>query len=106
MLTRDYGTQVNRITTQNPQANSIVESASNHWEHNSDMICWRSLIGRIQPLYRTALRRCDRTKATLHTTLIATISQLVFGLYEMLSMEFKGKMRITDVRTRKKACQY
>lgn len=39
MLQEDYGIQVNRTTTRNPQKFHRGKSTSNDWKHDSYMVC-------------------------------------------------------------------
>ena len=100
MLQEDYGIQVNRITTRNPQANSIVERV--HQTIGNMIRTWfvddPDLDG-TNPYAGLLSAVAFATRATIHTTLQASPSQLVFGRDAMLNMEFEADW--ATIRTRK-----
>ena len=91
MLEDDYGVKVNRITTRNPQANAIIERVHQtignmirtffvddvELDENDPFCGLLSAVG-------------FATRATIHTTLKATPSQLVFGRDAILNQEFQA----------------
>jgi len=100
MLIRDYGIQVNRITTRNPQANSIVERE--HQIIGKMIRTWfvdDPELDEANPYAGLLSAVASATRATFHTTLNATPSQLVFGRDAMIKVEFKEDW--TSIRNRK-----
>ena len=100
MLTEDYGIQVNRITTRNPQANAIVERV--HQTIGNMIRTWfveDPELDEVNPYAGLLTAVAFVTRATIHTTLQATPSQLVFGRDAMLNMEFEADW--TTIRARK-----
>jgi len=89
MLTQDYGCDVNRTTTRNPQANAIVERV--HQTIGNMIRTWfvndPDLDGK-DPYSGLLTAVAFATRATIHTTLDASPSQLVFGRDAILNMEF------------------
>ena len=89
MLQNDYGCAVNRTTTRNPQANAIVERV-----HQTIGNMIRTFfvddvdLDEKDPYTGILSAVAFATRATIHTTLNATPSQLVFGRDAMLNMEF------------------
>ena len=100
MLTEDYGIQVNQITTRNPQANAIVERV--HQTIGNMIRKWfveDPELDEVNPYAGLLTAVAFATRATIHTTLQATPSQLVFGRDAMLNMEFEADW--TTIRARK-----
>jgi len=100
VFTRDYGIQVNRITTRNPQSNSIVERV--HQTIGNMIRTWfvdDPELDETNPYAGLLSAVANATRATFHTTLNATPSQLVFGRDAMMNVEFKADW--TSIRNRK-----
>jgi hypothetical protein len=90
MLKNDYGCTINRTTTRNPQANAIVERV--HQTIGNMIRTWfvddPDLDGS-DPFSGLLTAIAFATRATIHTTLNATPSQLVFGRDAMINMDFQ-----------------
>jgi len=91
MIEEDYGIICQGTTTRNPQANSIIErihqtlgNIIRTFElHESDLTSDSPWDGILSAAMMFALR------ATYHTTLQATLTQLVFGRDAMLNVKFE-----------------
>jgi len=96
VLTRDYGIQVNRITTRNPQANSIVERV-HQTIGNMIRTCFVDdpELDESNPYVGLLSAVAFATRVTFHTTHNATPSQRD----AMLDMELKADW--TNIRNRK-----
>eukprot|EP00980_Cylindrotheca_fusiformis_P020156 scaffold7228_cov54-Cylindrotheca_fusiformis.AAC.2 len=104
MLTEDYGLTINRITTQNPQANAIVERV--HQTIGNMIRTWfvddlaldaKNPFSRLLAAVAFAMRA-----STIHMTLHATPSQLVFGRDAILDVPFEADwMAIRDQKQRR-----
>ena len=103
MLQNDYGCTVNRTTTRNPQANAIVERVH------------QTIGNMIRTFFVDDVELDDKdpytgilsavafaTRATIHTTLNATPSQLVFGRDAMLNLEFHADWATIRKRKQKR----
>ena len=80
LLTVDYGIRVNRTTARNPQTNSIVERV--HQTIGNMIRTWlvdEPELDEANPYAGLLSAVAFATRATYHTTLDATPSQLVFG---------------------------
>ena len=91
MLQEDYGVKVSQITTRNPQANAILERIH---QTIGDMIRTfqlptRADIDTEDPFTGLLSAVAFATRATVHTTLGATPSQLVFGRDAMLNTKYE-----------------
>ena len=89
MLTNDYGCDVNRTTTRNPQANAIVERV--HQTIGNMIRTWfvnDPDLDRRDPYAGLLTAVAFATRATVHTTLNASPSQLVFGRDAVLNIPF------------------
>ena len=103
MLREDYGVQVNRITTRNPQANAIVERIH---QTIGNMIRTMRLqsntnIDKDDPFSGVLSAVAFATRATIHTTLGATPSQLVFGRHAILNTKFEADWALIKERKQK-----
>ena len=103
MLQEDYGVQVNRTTTRNPQANSIVERV--HQTIGNMIRTWfvndPELEG-ANPYAGLLSAVAFATRATIHTTLQATPSQLVFGRDAMIDRAFEADWVTIKARKQKR----
>ena len=100
LLTVDYGIRVNRTTARNPQANSIVERV--HQTIGNVIRTWLvddPELDEANPYAGLLSAVAFATRATYHTTLDATPSQLVFGRDAMINMNFEADW--TSIRNRK-----
>ena len=100
MLTNDYGCDVNRTTTRNPQANAIVERV--HQTIGNMIRTWfvdDPDLDEKDPYKGLLTAVAFATRATIHTTLNATPSQLVFGRDAMLNLDFHADW--ATIRARK-----
>jgi hypothetical protein len=101
-LEEEYGVTVNKITTRNPQANAIIERI-------------HQTIGNMIRTFMVDERDFDdvntipgllsavafAVRATVHTTLNATPSQLVFGRDAILNMDFEADWALIKTRKQK-----
>ena len=89
MLQEDYGCNVNQITTRNPQANAILERIH---QTIGNMVRTTQLhsteVDEQDPFSGLLSAAAFATRATVHTTLGATPSQLVFGRDAMVNTKF------------------
>ena len=90
MLKNDYGCYIHPITTRNPQADAILERIH---QTIGDMIRTFQLptnltLDNLDPLAGLLAAVASATRATVHTTLKATPSQLVFGRDAMVNTKF------------------
>ena len=104
MLTNDYGCNVNKITTRNPQANAIVERV--HQTIGNMIRTWfvddDIELDEKDPFSGMLTALSFATRATVHTTLNASPSQLVFGRDAMLNMEFHADWEYIRQRKQKR----
>ena len=103
MLTNDYGCDVNRITTRNPQANAIVERV--HQTIGNMIRTWLVNdpdLNEKEPFVGLLSAVAFATRATVHTTLNASPSQLVFGRDAVLNMDFHADWQIIKSRKQKR----
>ena len=102
MLIEDYSIKINRITIHNPQANAIFERAH---QTIGNMICtWfvdNTDLDAVNPYSDLLAAVAFAKRATIHTTLNATPSQLVFGPNVMLNMEFRADWATIRARKQK-----
>ena len=95
MLTNDYGCDVNRITTRNPQANAIVERV--HQTIGNMIRTWfvnDPDLDEKDPYSGLLTAVAFATRATVHTTMNASPSQLVFGRDAILNTKFHADWEI------------
>ena len=100
MLSDEYGCTINRITTRNPQANAIVERV--HQTIGNMIRTWfvdDPDLGDTNPFGGLLAAVAFATRATIHTTLNATPTQLVFGRDALLNIEFHADWE--SIRARK-----
>ena len=100
MVRNDYGIKTKPITTRNPQANSIIERI--HQTIGNMIRTFRmhdSEIDETDPWSRILAATMFATRATLHTTLQATPSQLVFGRDAILNVKYEADWKF--IRDRK-----
>ena len=103
MIKNDYGCTVNLITTRNPQANAIVERV--HQTIGNMIRTWfvdDPDLDESDPFSGLLAAIAFATRATVHTTLNATPSQLVFGRDAMLNAEFNADWEMIRLRKQKK----
>ena len=106
MLKEDYGCTVNKITTRNPQANAIVERV--HQTIGNMIRTWfvdDPDLDEKDPYKGLLTAVAFATRATIHTTLNATPSQLVFGRDAMLNMDFHADWETIRARKQKRILQ-
>ena len=101
MLKEDYGIKIKRISVRNPQANAIIERIHQtigniirtfqvHSEEINEEDPWTGILATTM----------FATRATVHTTLGATPSQLVFGRDAILNAAFEADWGL--IKQRKK----
>ena len=103
MLTNEYGCDVNRITTRNPQANAIVERV--HQTIGNMIRTWLvddPELDEKDPFSGLLSAVAFATRATIHTTLDASPSQLVFGRDAMLNIDFHADWQVIKARKQKR----
>ena len=93
MVKEDYGIKKKTITARNPQANSIIERV-----HQTIGQMIRSMevqdTENIDDPFKGILSAvCFAVRATVHTTLQATPSQLVFGRDHVLNIKFQANWK-------------
>ena len=103
MLKEDYGVHVNKTTTRNPQANAILERIH---QTIGNMIRTMRLydnpnIDKEDPFSGILSAVAFATRATVHTTLGATPSQLVFGRDAILNTKFEADWALIRARKQK-----
>jgi transposase InsO family protein len=99
MLKNDYGCTINLITTRNPQANAIVERV--HQTIGNMIRTWfvdDPDLDEKDPFSGLLAAIAFATRATVHTTLNATPTQLVFGRDAMLNAEFNADWEMIRLR--------
>ena len=103
MLQEDYGIPVNKITPRNPQANAILERIhqtignmirTTRMHSNPDLDMDDPFSGILSAV-------AFATRATVHTTLGATPSQLVFGRDAILNTNFEANWALIKDRKQK-----
>jgi hypothetical protein len=103
MLREDYGCTVNKITTRNPQANAIVERV--HQTIGNMIRTWfvnDPDLDEKDPYKGLLTAVAFATRATVHTTLNATPSQLVFGRDAILNLDFHADWETIRARKQKR----
>lgn len=106
MLRHDYGCTINLITTRNPQANAIVERV--HQTIGNMIRTWfvdDPDLDSNDPYSGLLAAVGFATRATVHTTLNATPSQLVFGRDAMLNAEFNADWELIRLRKQQRINQ-
>ena len=86
MIEKDYGIKLKRITARNPQANAIIERA--HQTIGNVLRTFQvqnTILDKDDPWSGILAATMFAMRATVHTTLQATPSQLVFGRDSMLN---------------------
>ena len=97
MLKEDYGIKVSNITTRNPQANAILERIH---QTIGNMLRTFQLqdTDEENPFDGTLAAVAFATRATIHTTLGTTPSQLVFGRDAILNTNFEVDWALIQAR--------
>ena len=102
-LENDYGCVINHTTTRNPQANAIVERVH---QTIGNMIRTYLVdnpeLDTQDPFKGLLTAVAFATRATVHTTLNASPSQLVFGRDAILNMEFHADWETIRARKQKR----
>ena len=102
MIKNDYGIKTKPITTRNPQANSIIERI--HQTIGNMIRTFRmheADIDEADPWSGILSATMFATRATLHTTLQATPSQLVFGRDAILNIKHEANWKFIRERKQK-----
>ena len=102
MVKNDYGIKTKPITTRNPQANSIIERV--HQTIGNMIRTFRvhdTDIDESDPWSGILSATMFATRATLHTTLQATPSQLVFGRDAILNVRHEANWKFIRDRKQK-----
>ena len=104
MMTEDYGVKKKPITARNPQANSIIERVHQTIGQMIRTMEVQNLENVDNPFKGILSAICFAIRATVHTTLQASPSQLVFGRDHILNIKYvadwkrirENKQRIID----------
>ena len=101
MLQEDYGCTVSQITTRNPQANAILERMHQTLGNmvRTFQLPTNENVEDEDPFSGLLSAAAFATRATIHTTLGATPSQLVFGRDAILNTKFNADWN--HIRARK-----
>ena len=103
MLTNDYGCNIIRITNRNPQANAILERV--HQTIGNMIRTWLGEDAEMDekdPFSGLLTAVAFATRATVHTTLNASPSQLVFGRDAILNINFHADWQSIKARKQKR----
>ena len=103
MLQEDYGCRVNQITTRNPQANAILERIHQTIGNmvRTARIHSQDEVDEKDPFSGILSAAAFATRATVHTTLGATPSQLVFGRDAVVNTKFLADWALIKDRKQK-----
>ena len=102
MLKDDYGIKVKRISVRNPQANAIIERI--HQTIGNIIRTFRmhsETINEDDPWTGILAATMFATRATVHTTLGATPSQLIFGRDAILNISHTANWALIKERKQK-----
>ena len=100
MVWEDYGIKTTPITAQNPQANSIIKRVH---QTIGNMLRTFKLHSTDDPEPWSGVLAATMfaVRATYHTILQATPSQLVFGRHAILNTQFEANWKYIQQRTKK-----
>ena len=102
MLRDDYHIKKKMITTRNPQANSIVERAHKTLNYHMGSLRAHAKQDIVEQFRVGVLTNLTRAmNSTIHTTLDATPTQLVFGRDAFLPVSFKASWDYIGLRKRR-----
>ena len=103
MLQNDYGCNVTQITTQNPQANAILERIHQTIGNmiRTYQLPTNNTLDKEDPFSGLLSAVAFATRATVHTTLGATPSQLVFGRDAITNTPFEADWEQIRVKKQK-----
>ena len=103
MLQEDYGCRVSQITTRNPQANAILERMHQTLGNmvRTFQLPTNENIEDEDPFSGLLSAAAFATRATVHTTLGAIPSQLVFGRDAILNTKFNADWNYIRARKQK-----
>ena len=102
MVRNDYGIKTKPITTRNPQANSIIERIYQTIGNMIRTFCMHETeIDENDPWSGVLSATMFATRATLHTTLQATPSQLVFGRDAIMNIKHEANWKFIRKRKQK-----
>ena len=93
MIKEDYGIKKNPITARNPQGNSIIERAHQTIGQMLRSFQVQNTQEVVNPFKGILAAICFAMRATIHTTLKATPSQLVFGRDHILNIKYEANWR-------------
>ena len=102
MIENDYGIKLKRITARNPQANAIIERA--HQTIGNVLRTFQvqnTILDKDDPWSGILAANMFAVRATVHTTLQATPSQLVFGRDSMLNITHDTNWKLIKERKQK-----
>ena len=102
MIEKDYGIKLKRITARNPQANAIIERA--HQTIGNVLRTFQvqnTILDKDDPWSGILAATMFAMRATVHTTLQATPSQLVFGRDSMLNITHDTNWKLIKERKQK-----
>ena len=102
MVRNDYGIKTKPITTRNPQANSIIERIHQTIGNMIRTFCMHETeIDENDPWSGVLSATMFATRATLHTTIQATPSQLVFGRDAIMNIKHEANWKFIRERKQK-----
>merc|ERR1712122_112198 len=93
MLKEDYGIKKKPITARNPQANSIIERVHQTIGQLIRTMEVQDTDNINNPFKGILSAVCFAIRTTVHTTLQATPSQLVFGRDHILNIKFQANWK-------------
>ena len=93
MIKEDYGIKERPITTRNPQANAIVERVHQTIGQMLRSFQVQNIENIVNPFKGILSVICFAVRATLHTTLKATSTQLVFGRDCIFNIKYEANWK-------------
>lgn len=93
MMNEDYGVKKKPITARNPQANSIIERVHQTIGQMIRTLEVQNTENLVNPFQGILSAVCFAIRATVHTTLQATPSQLVFGRDHILNIKYEANWK-------------
>ena len=93
MIKEDYGIKKRPITARNPQANAIIERVHQTIGQMIRTMEVQNTDNIVDPFSGILSAVCFAVRATVHTTLQATPSQLVFGRDHILNIKYEANWK-------------